>query len=344
MNPPLAVLASLVLLTSLLYATAHATTLPEALEQAERRSGVIRAGMVLADVERTLTRTESDPLALRIDRVQARQAVELAEAELRDARYDAYLEIAEAYVRVLQLERQVVLTEAGLELATRSLDIARIRRERGGATELDVREAENDLAEAVSGVSSARQGLALARRSFEGLTGLDGSELEPVPEALVATPTPELGELRERMDGAPTLLQAVQGLELARVARDLLDPSYASRSQIDDAELQVAQAEEGATEAHRGLDLQLRGLVDQVASAREALEIARDALANALEREAVERARLEAGLIAEIAFDQVRLATQQAQLATATAEHDLLVALLRLQGEAGVAVRGLDAF
>lgn len=334
-----------ILAASFLFAAAAQTpSLPEALRQAEERTGVVTAEMALEDAERTAGRTEADPLSLRIDRVRDRQAAELARAERDDARYDAYLEIAEAYTQVLQLERRLALAEAGLDLSQRGLEIARIREERGGATELDVREAENDLAEARTSVASARQGLALARRSFEGLTGLDGRNLRPVPDALLETPTPELDELRERMDEAPTLLQAQQGLELARVGRDLLDPSYAARSQIDAAELQVSQAEEGATEARRALDLQLRSLIDRVESAREAVEVARDALANAYERQEVERARLEAGLIAEIAYDQARLSTQQAELEAVAAEHDLLLALLRLQAETGVAVEGLNDF
>lgn len=323
---------------------APAATLPEALARAEERTGVVTARMTASDAERALARTEADPLALRPDLVEARQAAELAEAELRVARFEAYLEIAEAYVQVLQLERQTALAEDGVELSRRALEIAQLRFERGGATELDVRDARNELADAESGLASARQGLALARSSFTSLTGLSSEDLEPVPDALLATPTPDLDELRERMDRAPALLQAVQGLELARVGRALLDPSYAARTQIETAELRVEQAQEAVAEARRGLELQLRSLVDAVASAREAVDVARDALANARERESIDRSRLEAGLIAEIAFQQTQLATRQAELTAVTAEHDLLLALLRLQAQSGVPVEGLDDF
>lgn len=343
---PLRTLLSLLVLPALAGAAvpARALTLPEALATAESRSGVVTAELALGDAERAATRTEADPLALRPDLLQARQAAALAEAELRAARYDAYLEIAQAYVQVLQLERQLGIAEASRDLAERGLEIARIRLERGGATELDVREAENRLAEARSGVASAVQGLALARSSLESLTGLDADDVEPVPDALLAVPAPELPGLRNALEGAPTLLQATQGLELARVGRDLLDPSFAARTRIEEAELGVQQAEEGVAEARRGLELQLRSLVDAVRTARESLEVAREALANARERQEVERARLEAGLIAEVAFEETRLATRRAELAAATAEHDLLLALLRLQAEADVPVEGLHDF
>ena len=72
--------------------------------------------------------------------------------------------------------------------------------------------------------------------------------------------------------------------------------------------------------------------------------MARDALANARERDEVDRSRLEAGLIAEIAYDQTRLATARAEASVMQAEHDLLLALLRLQADTGVPLEGLDAF
>ena len=343
MNPHRIAIALLLPLL-LAFGAARAVTLPEALATAEERTGVVTARLNADDARRTLERTEADPLALRPDLVEARQAAELGAAEERIARFDAYVEIAEAYVQVLQLERRTVIAEEGVALSRRGLDIAQLRRERGGATDLDVRDASNELADAESGLASARQGLALARSSFRSLTGLSATDLEPVPDELLAVDAPDLDALRERMDASPTLLQARQGLELARVGRELLDPAYAARTQIETAELRVEQAQEGVTEARRGLRLQLRSLLDTVASAREAVEVARDALANARERQEVERSRLEAGLIAEIAFERTRLATLQARLAVMTAEHDLLLALLRLQARSGVPVEGLDDF
>jgi outer membrane protein TolC len=332
------------LAASLAAAPARATSLDEALATADRLTAVVTAELELSDAQRELARTEADPAALRLERLQARQAVALARAELRSARFGAYLDIASAYTQVLQAEAQRGLAEDGLALAERGLEIARIRLERGAGTQLDVRDAETDLAGARSDLAAARQGEALARRSFASLTDLPAEELEPVPDALLAIELPEAEVLEARLDEAPPLLQAAQGQEVATVARRLLDPAYAPARDIDAAELRVAQAEEALREARRGLELQLQSLIDQVAAARDRLEVAREALADARERDDVERSRLEAGLIADIAYQRTRLSTRQAELSALQAEHDLLLALLRLQADAGVPLEGLDGF
>jgi len=342
LRPLLAPFAAFLALVATL--PAYAATLPEALATADQRTGVVTARLDLGDAERALERTLADPAALRLERLQAEQAVELATAQLRAERFGAYTDIASAYVQVLEARSGRELAQDAALLAERGLEIARIRLERGAGTELDVRDAETDLAGARGDLASAQQGEALARRSFTSLTGLEADDLPPVPGELLGTQLPDEDVLYERLDRAPTLLQAAQGVALARTARDLLDPAYAPARDIESAELSVAQAREGLAEARRGLELQLRSLIDRVAAARDALAVARDALDNARERDDVDRSRLEAGLIAEIAYDQTRLATAQARLSAMQAEHDLLLALLRLQSETGVPLEGLDGF
>lgn len=327
-----------------LLTSALATSLPEALATTDARTGVVTAGLDLGDAERALERTEADPTALRLDRLQARQTLDAAESALRAARFAAYADVAGAYLQVLEARAGVALAEDAVALSERAVEIARIRLERGAATELDLRDAETDLASARTDLQSARQGAALAARSFTSLTGLDAAELDPVPADWLDVTVPAEDAWLERLDTTPTVLQAVQGVELAGAARDLLDPAYAPARDIEAAELRVAQAEEGLSEARRGVRLQLRSLLDRVASARDGLSVAREALANAEERDRIDRTRLDAGLIAEIAYDQTRLATRQAGDAVQRAEHELVRALFALQSDTGLPIEGLDAF
>lgn len=335
---------TLALLTLLFASHAAALDLPGALRAAASRTAVVNAQLELDDAERTRQRTEADPLALRIDRLQAAQTAELAAAELRSARFEAYAEIADAYMQVLAVERQHAVAEMGVALAERSLEIARIRVERGAGTALEVREAENELADARNQATDARQGLDLARTSLASLIGMPADDLEPVPDAWIDTPIPNDDTLHARLEEAPTLLQARHRLTLAEASRGVLDPSYAPRRDLDQAELRIAQAEEALRETRRGLILQLQSLRDRVASAREALAVARDARANARDQEEIDRQRLEAGLIAEISFDSTRLATRQAEVAERTAVHDVVRALFDLQADAGIPLDGLDGF
>ena len=120
-------------------------------------------------------------------------------------------------------------------------------------SDLDVRDAENDFASAESDLAAAQQGAALAREAFTSLTGLSGDTLAPAPTELLAIELPETEQLAARLASAPTLLQATHGAELAAVALDLLDPSYAAARDIEAAETRLAQAENGLAEARRGL-------------------------------------------------------------------------------------------
>lgn len=330
----------------LLLATSHAVALglPEALATAGERTGVITAQLDLNDARRALERTEADPTALRLDRLQARQALDAATTDARAARLSAYADIVASYLQAIEARSGADLAEQAVGLAERALDIARIRFERGAATALDVRDAETELASARTDLQTARQGAALATRSLASLTGLEVDGLDPLPAGWLDLPVPDSDALLARLDDTPTVRQASQGVELARAARDLLDPSYAPLRDIEAADLRVAQAEEGASEARRAVELQLRSLLDRVASAREGVAVAQEAFANAQERESIDRSRLDSGLIAEISYDQTRLATLQAGNALERAQHDLARAQFDLQADSGLPIEGIDAF
>ena len=349
---PLAAIATVVVVASILTAGLAQVTPPspqgtagldELLATVDGRVGVVTAQLDLDEAERALARTEADPLALRLDLTRARQAVALAEAEAQAARLDALAEVAGAWARVRETELQVALAAAARDLSARALDIARLRADRGSATRLDVEEAATGLEDAEKNLAAARDGLALARADLAGLTGHHGPvDLQPLGRDRLERALPEDAVFEAALEGLPTLLQIAHGVELAGIGVELLDPSFASRAQIEQAETQLAQAEAGAAEARRGLALRTRALLNAVTTARETDRIARDALAQALEREAIEARRFEAGLIAEIALEQTRLTTRQAELRAVQAEHGLLVALLDLQAGTLVPLEGWD--
>jgi outer membrane protein, heavy metal efflux system len=244
---------------------------------------------------------------------------------------------------VRETELQVALAEGARDLAARGVEIARIRVERGSATRLDLDEAVTQLEDAEKNLASARDGLALTRADLAGLTGRDGPfALEPLDRERLERPAPRRRDLRGRADRPAAVLQLIQAIELATIGVELLDPSFAARAQIEQARTQLAQAEAGAAEARRGLALRTRALLNAVATARETDRIARDAAAQARDREAIEARRFEAGLIAEIALEQTRLATRQAELRAVQGEHGLMLALLDLQAGTLVALEGWD--
>jgi len=310
-------------------------------ERAEQRPAVQGALRDLSEARSTQARSAADPLALRLERVQARQGVELAEAELTAARFEGLAELASAWARVRETELQLRLSESARELAARALAIAQIRLERGSATTLDVEEARTALEEADTNVSAVRDAAALTRSDLIGLSNFEGPfDFSPIPRSQLETLIASIAELNAALPRTPTMLRVLHGVELTQIALELLDPSFASRAQIEQAERQRAQAEEGAREAQRGLALRNQSLINSVESARERDRLARETLAQLREREAIEERRFSAGLIAEIALLQAGLATLQGELAAMQAEHTLMNALLDLQAATLVPLEG----
>lgn len=311
---------------------AQALTLEEALAHAVGRPDALNARLELLQAETDRLRTEGDPLALRLDKLQAEQAVTLARAELRQAFYAALADIAGAYTGLLQARERAALAERGAALSQRALEIARVRRANGSATDLDVREAEVSLEEAEKNAAAARSALQLAQASLEGMIGerVAPEQLEPVPDAFLL-PLPTLEDALAAAREHPQLVQARQGLELARVGLELLDPSYAAPAQREAAQTQLETTERLVAEAERGFELQVRNLHLQAESAAEGYRVARASLENAETRLASERTRFESGLIAQVQLDQAELEAAQAKLAALQARHDYLAALLALQ-------------
>jgi outer membrane protein TolC len=341
----LAPLTLLGIVLGLVLGHAAAQPLDAFLERAGESIGVVNAELERADAVRALALVESDPLALRPEQVQARQRAELTEAEAREALLEAYRDVAAAWARVREAELQVALAAAARDLSERSLAIARLRYERGSATVLDVQSASTDLLDAERTLQSARDGAELARADLAGVTGVRPTETEGVDRArLSGLDVPDGDELVEAVLRVPAVLRLQHAVELTGVASQLLDPSFASRRQIEEAALQQEQAAAGEREARRGLTLRARSLANSLSSALEGDRIAQEALAQAREREEVEGRRLEAGLIAEITFDGVRLQTMQAELRAVQAEHAVIDAILALQAGALWPVAGWHGF
>ncbi len=310
---------------------AVALDLPEALSRASARPAAITARLELINTESTLARTAGDPLALRPDLLQAEHAANLATVQLRQAELDALVDIASAYTALLEAREQVSLANAGVELATTGVNIAQIRVANGSATSLDLREAEVSLENALAMLSAAQNGLSIATGNLEGMIGSSVApvDLDHVAPSLLGG-VPPLDEVLLAAARTPELMQVEQGLELATLALEVLDPSYAAPASIEHARTQLDTTEQLVGEARRGFDLQARNLHLQAVNALRMLEVEREVHANASERVSIASERLEAGIIARIEFDSISIEGMTASLELMKAENAYLLALLRL--------------
>ena len=322
---------------------ANALTFEEALRRASGLPPVQAAQLELEDAQAALTRTRSDPLALRPEVLAAEQRLALARAQYEQRAYESAAAVGGAYARVLGAEEETRLAQQRVVLSQRLLRAAQIRLENLTATELDVRDAAAALDGARGAQRAAQERLGLAQRNLSGLLGqqMSAAALEPVPESVLeATPSAvaALNAAREH----PTLLEARQAEALAQFNADILDPIFSSRTVIEEARTALRSAQAAAQESTRAFELQLRDLVAQVRAARTTYEGAREAFLNAQARLQVQQNRLSAGLISELELRQAEVAASEAEYAALTARNSLITSLLALRAGSLLRLEGID--
>lgn len=304
----------------LFWLPALAQPLPEALKKAQEVPAVLNARLEAEAKAKDLARTLEDPLRTPLSELQARQALALAEARLKRALAQAESDIAAAYAQALEAGLQVRLAEKALAVAELALKAAEIRVKGGGATSLDLLEAQNRVLEARKNLEAAKRGENAARASLENLVG----PWKPEPVAL--PPLPEEGLVEELLKEHADLLQLRQSLELLRFQRGLLDESFAARKDIEALEDQIKTLEVSLGNLERSLRVGLKARYDQLAPLLEGAKAAEEAYRAAKERYAAEERRFKAGLVSQLGLRQQELALFQAELALAQARHAYLKA------------------
>jgi len=304
----------------LFWLPALAQPLPEALKKAQEIPAVLNARLEAEAKAKDLARTLEDPLRTPLGELQARQALALAEARLKRALAQAESDIAAAYAQALEAGLQVRLAEKALAVAELALKAAEVRVKGGGATSLDLLEAQNRVLEARKNLEAAKRGENAARASLENLVG----PWKPEPVAL--PPLPEEGLVEQLLEEHADLLQLRQSLELLRFQRGLLDESFAARKDIEALEDQIKTLEVSLGNLERSLRVGLKARYDQLAPLLEGAKAAEEAYRAAKERYAAEERRFQAGLVSQLGLRQQELALFQAELALAQARHAYLKA------------------
>jgi len=305
----------------LIPALALAQPLPEALKKAPEAPGVVIARLEQETKAKDLARTLVDPLRTPLSELQARQALALAEARLRRALAQAESDIAAAYAQALEAALQVRLAEKALEVAELALKAAEIRVRGGGATPLDLLDAQNRVLEARKNLEAAKRGRDSAQASLENLLG--PWEPEPVAEL---PPLPEKGVVETLLKENADLSQLRHSLELLRFQRGLLDESFAARKDIEALEDQARSLETNLQNLERSLRVSLKARYDQLSPLLQGAKAAEEVYRAAKERYAAEERRFKAGLASQLGLLQGELSLRQAELALLQARHAYLKA------------------
>ena len=297
------------LMTLLLLLPALAQPLPEALKRAPEVAGVVTARLDYETKQKDLARTLQDPLRTALAELQARQAWELAEAKLKRALAQAESEIVSAYTQAYEALLQVDLAEKAVEVAELGLKATEIRLKGGGATSLDLLEAQNRLLEARKNLELARRGRDSALAALANLVGPwkpeSVQELPALPEGKVVETL-----LQEHVD----LLQLKQSLVLLRFQRGLLDESFVPRKEIEALEDQIQTLEANLANLERSLRVGLEARYRQLSPLLQGVKTTEEAYRAAQERYRAEEKRFQAGLTSRLSLLQQELALKQAEL------------------------------
>lgn len=308
-------------------AQAQTLSLESALAKAKDQATVASAAVELGDAKAALSRTLSDPLLTRPNKVQAEQRVALAQANYDRSLAQAQSSIAGAYAGVLEAEAQVRLVKKALEIAERGVEVAQIRQKNGSGTALDTKQAQTRLDDARKNLAAAENGYTLAQSSLKSYVGAF-DKLSPLP-ALPPLPSAEV--VKTLLAASPDLIQSRQRVELANLQVELLDPSYAAKADIDAAKARAEQAAAGGREVERGFSLQYDSLYQQLQTAARNLTVQQATLVNAKEQLANDKKRLDSGLISGLAYLQTELSALQAELGVTQAQGAYLRAWYSLQ-------------
>lgn len=315
---------------------ALAYSLADALEGADARPAVLAADLAARDARADLERTRADPFALRLERLNAEQRLQLAEAAVNAERFAALGELGSAYTAQLQAEAEAEAARANAALSRRRVEVARIRARRGSLTDLEVQEAEADLGVAAAALRAADESLVLSRTTLQALlgTGVRTGELEPIPDAALAAPLPDLNAVLEAAARTPDLLTAQQALVSARLTSSLLDPSYSSARELAAARAAQETAQAAFSEAVRAQNAVVRTLYAEAAAARELYAAQAQSTAAAASRLLFQRRRFARGLISDLELRESELAAQNAQLELLRSKHAFVTAVFGLQSAA----------
>ncbi|WP_243089561.1 TolC family protein [Thermus neutrinimicus] len=305
----------------LLLAPGLAQPLPHALKKAPEMAAVVTARLEYQAKQKDLDRTLQDPLRTALAELQARQARDLAEARLKRALAQAESEIVSAYTQAYEALLQVGLAEKAVEVAELGLKATEIRLKGGGATSLDLLEAQNRLLEARKNLELAQRGRDSALAALANLVG----EWKPQSVGeLPSLPGPEVVEtlLGEQAD----LLQLRQSLELLRFQRGLMDESFVPRKEIEALEDQIRTLETNLANLERTLRVGLEARYRQLSPLLQGVKAAEEAYRAAQERYQAEEKRFQAGLTSRLGLLQQELSLRQAQLSWEQAKHAYLKA------------------
>ena len=311
---------------------APAMTLNKALELSpDVAASVLTARATLSAAQRDLARVQADPLALRLDQLQAEQAVASAQSAVDTTLAALRLNTAQAYFDALEADDTLEVAQQQRDIAATTLQATQIRRDAGAATDLDLVNAQNDLAADERALQDATLARDLAYQNLSSLVGTQIQSLQSVtPDDLTQAPS-EAEALAEAENKNAQLLAAERAVALTQTQLEAVDNAFSARADIQAAQDALASAQTTLTDIRSTLSLTLRQRYNALTAAQSSLTSAEASYASSQDNLAAQQVRLDAGSISPLDLAAAQLGALQSRAALASALHAAWLATLQLE-------------
>ena len=299
---------------------------------------------------------------------------DMATAALGTARQDLGFRAAQAFVRVLQLEATLRVTDAAVAAAESDRQRARARREVGVVTDADVLAVDVQLADIRQRQIAAAGDLAVGRMLLAEAVGLPlTASIVPIRPASRSVPADADTLVREAIAKHPQLVEANLHLQLAenarQTARAALLPTvdvqggwefngatlgaqesswvfgaavrvnifrgFADTARRTEADHARVRATAEREGSERRIEVAVRGALAQLATARAREDAGRAALTQARESQRIIRDRYEGGLATVTDVLRAAEAVLEAESRATTAEMDVILQTVALERALG---------
>lgn len=328
-NPKLIIAVIVALFVSLGFAQNESLSFEQVLELAERNSASLAtANTDYASTSRDLSRTQADPLALRIPIMQAEQALQRAASSLEASKLSARNTAATAFASAKEKDTSLRLAQMNLAISQTTLDATNIRLQAGAATKLELEKAQNGLASANNQLVDAQQARNLAYDNLRSLLGISGNFVLSDDVAINELPTIE--DVLARLSQNSQIINSQHSLSLAEAQLAAIDNAFSARKDIESARDRVNNARTSLTETRRSLEINIKQSHNAVLAAQGRLQTAQASLGTAQSDYNAQSLRYNSGSISPLQLAQSELALANSHAQVEMARHALANSLRQL--------------
>ena len=337
---------SLLLVGALAAAQVSATSLESAVKTAFAKGAELASSTQTLQTARSdLNKLQSDPTTLVVSLTQGQQAVTLANVQLASSRITVLGNVTTAYLNLYEAQQNLEVLTAQVALETRNLEVTKAKLAQKNGTELDVRKSENTLSNAKQNLANQKAQLPTLSNKLEVLLGSDlkGDLTVADPPAFKEVKY-DLANLEKSLDTSlPTVLQAVQSLELAALNVRLADNDYTPSNTLSDAKDSQTTARRNLETARKNGFTNLRDAARNVASTLEAIRIARVSLQNDSDSLKQDQQRFKNGSLSRVQLQSSEVAVLKSAYSLTQAQNSYTKALNALSLAAGQDITGVIA-